>query len=400
MRSTYLERICSFLGIAESGKRRFLVCDEMFPDPAMGAGYPRADMMVRALAETGCLVTLAPLFEAPVHWRCASASKELPAQVEIASERYRGMRGVESLLREKSRRFTDLIISRPTTMAEFRPLIDREPNVFKRIDLTYDAEAIFAARDILEAETAGQALSQEEQQQKMRAEMGLCRGVRRVLAVSEPEAATFRTHGHTTFVVGHAAKLAGLGGHQADWEERRDFLFVGAIHGDGGPNYESVLWFLDKVWPQLSERFPSARFVIAGLNHSKRLTECPLPERVVVTKQLPDLSPVYARARVFVAPTRASSGIPLKVVEAAGYGVPVVATSLLARQLCWKVPIEIDTADTPEEFMNACSCLFQDRARWEDQRKAALRRVSREYSQATFSRQLHNALNLRSAGSP
>jgi glycosyltransferase involved in cell wall biosynthesis len=168
---------------------------------------------------------------------------------------------------------------------------------------------------------------------------------------------------------------------------------------DSGPNYDSVMWFLEKVWPGLARRFPTARFVVAGLNRSKRLTEEPLPERVVVTRRLPDLSPVYSAARVFVAPTRASSGIPLKIIEAAGYGVPVVATSLLAGQLSWKVPTEISTADNPEEFMDACSLLFRDRVRWEDQRQAALQRIQRDYSQATFSRQVRSALNLLAAES-
>ena len=48
-----------------------------------------------------------------------------------------------------------------------------------------------------------------------------------------------------------------------------------------------------------------------------------------------DLTPLYEDARVFVAPTRYSAGISLKVIEAAARGVPIVCTPLVSRQLGW-----------------------------------------------------------------
>jgi glycosyltransferase involved in cell wall biosynthesis len=285
-------------------------------------------------------------------------------------------------------------------MRELRPLLDEAPRLFKGIAVIYDAEAIFALREILEEELAGNTLTVAERKQRIRKEVDLCRGVQRVISVSEPEASVFRRHGYPASVVGHAAIITDNNVSHAEWEIRRDVVFVGAIHGDGGPNYETVVWFLDKIWPALARRLPESRFVIAGLNRSRRLTEEPLPDRVRVTNELEDLSPVYASARVFVAPTRASAGIPLKIIEAAGWGVPVVATSLLVGQLKWRSPDEIIAADTPDEFVESCVRLFENRGLWEDQRRAALLRVGKEYSQETFSQQLFEALNVRPVGRP
>ena len=66
-----------------------------------------------------------------------------------------------------------------------------------------------------------------------------------------------------------------------------------------------------------------------------------------------DLTPLYDDARVFVAPTRYSAGISLKVIEAAARGVPIVCTPLVARQLGWISGEELLTAETPAEF--ACA---------------------------------------------
>jgi glycosyltransferase involved in cell wall biosynthesis len=154
------------------------------------------------------------------------------------------------------------------------------------------------------------------------------------------------------------------------------------------------MWFLEHVWPELRRRLPSARFIIAGLNCWPQLIDQPPPERVVITGMVDDLTPFYNNARVFVAPTRASSGIPLKVIEAAGRGVPVVASSLLVSQLGWDSPREILQADRGPEFVEACVALYTEEASWRLQREAALARVAAEYSPAMLAQQLQRALNL------
>jgi hypothetical protein len=392
--------LISWLSLGIGARRRFLVCDEMLPNPKMGAGYPRARRLLSALAESGCEITVLPVLGVPTCNPSASAENRIPAEVKVADLSYQGGDGVERLLRERPGYFTDLIISRPTTMRELRPLLDEAPRLFKGIAVIYDAEAIFALREILEEELAGNTLTVAEKEQRVRTEVDLCRGVQRVISVSEQEASIFRSHGYPTSVVGHAAIINDNNVSHEEWQNRCDVLFAGAIHGDGGSNYESVTWFLDTIWPELARGLPQSRFIIAGLNHSKRLTEEPLPERVIVTKELEDLSPVYASARVFVAPTRASAGIPVKIIEAAGRGVPIVTTSLLVGQLAWRSPDEIIAADTPDEFVESCVRLYEDRVLWENQRRAALQRVSKEYSQETFSQQLFEALNVWPVGRP
>ena len=169
-------------------------------------------------------------------------------------------------------------------------------------------------------------------------ELSLCAGFEKILTVSNGEALQFRKHGFDAHVVGHAVTIAP---GEAAWATRQDILFVGTILGDSFPNADAVFWFLEQVWPELRRRLPWSRFIIVGLNHSERLNSRPLAERVVITGAVDDLTPFYSSARVFVAPTRVSSGIPLKVIEAAGSGVPVVATTQLVSQLGWDSPREI-----------------------------------------------------------
>jgi glycosyltransferase involved in cell wall biosynthesis len=259
------------------------------------------------------------------------------------------------------------------------------------MDRIYDAEAIFTLREVRQDRIEGKVVSEAEVERRVTDELSLCRGFTKVLTVSKEEASYFRKHGFDPHVVGHAAVIEPC---PTEWDMRQDILFVGAILNDWHPNAHAVFWFLEHVWPELQLRLPWSRLVIAGLNRSQRLKNLPVAERTVVTGAVDDLTPFYAHARVFVAPNRAAAGIPLKVVEAAGMGVPIVATSLLVSQLGWESPREILKADSGSEFANACVSLCTDEASWRLQRDAALARVTAEYSRAVFAEQLRLALGL------
>ena len=99
-----------------------------------------------------------------------------------------------------------------------------------------------------------------------------------------------------------------------------------------------------------------------------------------------------------MAPTRYAAGIPLKVVEAAARGVPIVCTPLVAQQLGWKSEIELLTAGSPAEFARAIASLHEDPEMWGQLREAALTRVARDYSATVFRSALTDALRKSLAG--
>jgi O-antigen biosynthesis protein len=95
---------------------------------------------------------------------------------------------------------------------------------------------------------------------------------------------------------------------------------------------------------------------------------------------------------VFVAPTRFAAGLPRKVLDAAAHGVPVVATTLLARQLGWAAGAELEAADTPESFAAAIALLYRDAVVWQARRQRALERIARDYHPTAFAATLAEAL--------
>jgi glycosyltransferase involved in cell wall biosynthesis len=87
-----------------------------------------------------------------------------------------------------------------------------------------------------------------------------------------------------------------------------------------------------------------------------------------------------------------AAGVPLKVIEAAAAGVPVVGTRLMAEQLLWEHSTDIMAADEPEAFCRACLALHEDKAAWTAMQQAAQARVRAEYGVEAFTERMRAIL--------
>jgi glycosyltransferase involved in cell wall biosynthesis len=182
-------------------------------------------------------------------------------------------------------------------------------------------------------------------------------------------------------VLGHAVDLRPT---VADFADRAHLLFVGAVHDDHSPNADSLLWFADQVLPRIREALAGVELHVAGINASAAVARL-AGQGVRLLGPVDDLEPVYGTRRLFVAPTRFSAGLPIKVCEAAAHGLPVVATPLLASQLGWLPGRDLLVGDTAAGFADACIELYRDRVRWQEVRAKALRKVETQCSRTAFS---------------
>jgi len=136
------------------------------------------------------------------------------------------------------------------------------------------------------------------------------------------------------------------------------------------------------------------RLIVVGQNTAQRLSALAGDTSVELIGSAEDPSPYYERARIFVGPTRFAAGIPIKIVEAAACGVPIVATSLLVAQLGWVDGEQLLAAPAtdPEKFADQCVRLYSDKELWSHLREEALARVHDEYSPERFVENLRTIL--------
>lgn len=141
----------------------------------------------------------------------------------------------------------------------------------------------------------------------------------------------------------------------------RRLLFVGSINI---PNIKSMAFFLRKIWPALRQHYPDSRVDIVGTlyMHRYRRLQKELPEGCYYHGEVDDLLPYYQAADVVINPMLFATGLSIKMVEALGYSKPVVTTSIGCRGLEAGKHKAFRVADTPEQFVQAISELFDNPA--------------------------------------
>ena len=104
------------------------------------------------------------------------------------------------------------------------------------------------------------------------------------------------------------------------------------------------------------------RFVIVGRDPSERIRRLGRQPGILVTGRVPSVAPFYRAADVAIAPLWAGGGTRIKLLEAACYGVPMVATTFGASGLEFRPGRDILLADTEGQFANACRILLTEPA--------------------------------------
>jgi glycosyltransferase involved in cell wall biosynthesis len=127
-------------------------------------------------------------------------------------------------------------------------------------------------------------------------------------------------------------------------------VFSGAMNFP--PNHDGAIWFLDKVFPTVLQKFPDLTFVIAGANPLETLIERAGPN-VKVLGYVPDLNMTLAQSALYVAPLITGSGFKNKVAEAIANGTYVVGTSFAAEFLEPSMRELITVRDDPREMADA-----------------------------------------------
>ena len=362
--------------------RRILYIEDRVPFVNMGAGLPRANEILRLMTDMNFFITFLPATHLNDDW--SATWKAIPDNVEVVMNV--GLSGLEDFLAERMGYYEQIFVSRPHNMAKLVEIITKRPHLVKNTRVIYDAEAIFASRDLCKAKLFNDSDLQRRALREEREELSLAVHAHYVTAVSESEAERFRSlNGPNVFVLGHALDTDPT---PNEFDDRENILFVGNLAHKDSPNVDSYEWFVEEVLPNLDIFVHSeVKFLVAGQNDA--IAQSSLSnERINLLGNVSHLRELFNQCRVFVAPTRYAAGIPHKVHQAAAFGVPVVATSLLAKQLGWKDNDHLLVADTPKDFAEAIERLYNDLELWKKIRFNALEKVKVECSPALFRTQL------------
>ena len=198
---------------------------------------------------------------------------------------------------------------------------------------THNVEAEIFQRHVEQARSLPMRALWGSQYRKMqRFEADVLRRFTRVVAVSERDAARFRErYGIVqTSVIPTGVDLEHFGWQdppEVDAARPPTVVFTGSM--DWEANIDGIRFFLESVWPEVSRRIASARFVVVGRNPPQALVDRGrAAKNVRFTGFVDDVRPYVHDAHVFVIPLRVGGGTRIKAFEAMAMGCPVVATAI------------------------------------------------------------------------
>jgi GT2 family glycosyltransferase len=297
---------------------RILVFENEVPTPDRDSGSCRIVELMRAMLRLGYAVTFLPLNG----WRRPQYTERLEHEgIEVLGN----LTDWWSHLTSMSDSVTHVWIARPHVAEEY---IDRLRTAFPSATLVYDTVDLHFLRLERAAALLGDPAARDEAAKMEALELRLIHAADVAVVVSPIEADLLAERTKAPVIVipnVHPPRL-----HTNSPAGRDGLLFVGGFRHE--PNVDAVKWFVESVLPFVHAKRPDTVFTVVG-SHVPEQIRALEGEGVHILGWVPDITPLYAAARVSVAPLRYGAGVKGKVGEALSLGVPMVLTPIAAEGL-------------------------------------------------------------------
>lgn len=361
--------LAGYSGYRSRACARMLVIDACTPTPDQDSGSLDMLNYLRLLIGFGYHVTFIPASNLLHFGRYTTALQSIG--VECLYRPY--IQSVQDVLKQRGEEFDAVMLVRVTVAFD---LIDqvtihcpRARVLFNTVDLHFVREQRLAE---LETGQASSPRSEDLRRQELaviaRADVTIVISpVEQVLLAHEAPGARVRV----------IPILREIPGRSADFDQRTGLVFVGGFRHP--PNIDAMLWFCAEIWPAIRRAIPEITLSIIG-SHMVPEVRALQGDGIQVLGFVEDLMPVFARARVSVAPLRYGAGQKGKVVTSLSYGVPCVLTPIAAEGLGLTDEQGITIAETPTAFADAVFRVYHDPVLWERLSEKGLKQVEREFS--------------------
>lgn len=111
-------------------------------------------------------------------------------------------------------------------------------------------------------------------------------------------------------------------------ESRKDQKIISLIGNMSWfPGQSAAFRLLDRLWPQIIKQVPDARLQIVGWSAKSVLKDYIGCTNIEIYENVPDIQPYFENTNVMLYAPARGSGMKIKILEAMGFGIPVVTTS-------------------------------------------------------------------------
>lgn len=164
--------------------------------------------------------------------------------------------------------------------------------------------------------------------------------------------------------------------------------FIGAL--DWLPNVHGLNWFIKQVWPVVVERIPTAKFIIAGRNASKKTIARLTGQNIIFEGEVESSADFIKDKTLMVVPLFSGSGTRMKIIEGMSHGKCIVTTPVGAEGLIYSDRKDIFIASGASDFAEHVIELLTNTILRSETGNNATNNVRKNYNIFTSSEKLMN----------
>lgn len=180
------------------------------------------------------------------------------------------------------------------------------------------------------------------------------------------------------------------------FDEREHFIAIGNFRHE--PNWDSVLYLKQVIWPLIRAQLPYAELHIYGAYPPPKAMQLHQPKHGFLMKGWAvDAHSVMRSAKICLAPLRFGAGIKGKLVDAMRNGTPSVTTTIGAESMCGDLPWNGAVENNTEAFAMAAVKLYRDSSVWKIAQENGFAILENYFFRCDFSDQLMQRVDYVSA---
>ena len=377
----------TFLHQPPTDRKNILVIDHYVPMWDRDSGSLRMFQILKLLRQLGHRVTFIPDNLADIPPYTGDLQKR---GIEVYHHPY--IKRVRDYLAAHGSEFDVVLLSRcdfaRKHIFDVRLHMPQSRIIFDTVDLNF-------LREHREAELTGDTETRRKALEKERWEHELIEKADETWVVSSVEQQLLQKEWPDASIQ-VVSNIVDIPGSSTPFALRRDWLFIGSfLHP---PNIDAVLFFVEKIYPLVSERLRDAKFYIVGDKAPPEIVALS-NERIVVTGLQRDVRQFFDSVKLSVAPLRFGAGVKGKINQSMAFGVPVVATTLAAEGMELTDREDVLLADEPEDFARALIELYESDELWNRLSENGVKKTMALYSVEAARQRLSYLLSEEHIGS-
>ena len=177
------------------------------------------------------------------------------------------------------------------------------------------------------------------------------------------------------------------------FDERQHFITIGNFLHE--PNYNSILYLKESIWPLIKKQLPKAELHIYGAYASQKVNQLHNKKDGFLIKGFAnDVNEVMQNAKICLAPLRFGAGLKGKLIDAMQNGTPCVMTTIAAEGMFGSSQPNGFIIDSPEDFANKAVKLYESEFDWKTYQNNGFAIINKRFQKNEFLEHLYSKIDI------